>query len=204
MKEVLVEPTQAMFRDYQTERKLKEGFEKSKSSQGLKYLSRLEEEYKSLKSLLDGSNIEDTVLNIGKVSKLILSLYQQGLSFLTKTLNIVKQLDTTSKDALLNERGELNSELKKLTPGSLLHGMVTERLSSNEKSLAIVKNYSEKLDEYFCQVGMCTDSIREIRLGIPELLDNKPKEEFDKILLELRTRVELAQRVQAEYNKQGI
>jgi len=187
-----------------TEVSLREGFKKASSEVGLKYLARLEDEYKGLEGLLQGSKVDETVLNLERISKLSYNLYQQGLSFLTKALNIIEQLTTSSKDDLLGEKSELEVELGKLVPGSRLHGMVTERLANNEKSLAKIKEFKEKIDEYFCQVGLCRDSIREIRLGIPELLDNKPREELDRIILELKTRVELAQRVQAEYSKQGI
>lgn len=187
-----------------TEKKLREGFEKVNSEKGLNYLSKLEAEYKGLEYLLDGGKIEDTVLNLSRISKLTSSLYQQGLSFLTQALNITEQLRTSSKENLIAESEELKSELSRCTPNSTLYNMVTERLASNAKSLSTVKGYSEKLDECFCQVGLCRDSIREIRLSIPELISNRPKDEFDKIMLELRTRVELAQRIQAEYTRQGV
>lgn len=187
-----------------TEERLRKGFEKIQSEKGLGYLSKLETEYKGLKLLLENGRIEETVLNLKRISKLTSSLYQQGLSFLSQALNVAEQLNTSSRDNLLAESEELKTELGRCTPGSTLYNMVTERLASNAKSLSTVKGYSEKLDEYFCQVGLCRDSIREIRLEIPELLGNKPKDEFEKVMLELRTRVELAQRVQAEYTKQGV
>jgi len=185
-------------------KKLREGFEKVHLEEGLKHLARLEAEHKGLSTLLDSSGVEDTVLNLERVSKLTSSLYQQGLSFLAKALNVAEQLSASSKEDLVAESEELKTELGKCTPGSTLHNMVAERLASNTKSIRIVKEFHEKMDEYFCQVGLCRDSIREIRLGLPELIGNKPRDEFDKILLELKTRVELAQRVQAEYTKQGI
>lgn len=187
-----------------TEDKLKEGFNRAKSERGLGYLSKLEVEYRGLQSLLDNRKTENTLLNLDRISKLTGDLYQKGLNFLLKALNISEQLGTSSKEALLVESEELRSELNKCTPGSTLYNMVTERLASNAKSLSTIKSFSEKLDEYYCQVGLCRDSIREIRLGIPDLLSNVPKEELDKIIFELRTRVELAQRVQAEYTRQGI
>jgi len=189
---------------YQTEKKLREGFERVHSEVGLKHLSKLEAEYRGLRSILDSSKIEDTVLNIGRISKLTSELYQQGLNFLTQALNVANQLTTSSREDLVAESKELGAELSKSSPGSTVYKMVTERLASNNRSLGTIKGFNEKLDEYFCQVGLCRDSIREIRLGIPELVGNIPKDEFNKIILELRTRVELAQRVQAEYTRQGI
>ena len=186
------------------ESSLKAGFEKFSFEKGLKYLNKLEVEYKGLNSLLLNSRIEDTVLNLKRVSKLTDSLYRQGLSFLSQILHVAEQTSTSSKEELLEESKELREELERSRPNSVLHRMIGERLEKNSQALSTVKAYSEKLDEYFCQVGLCKDSIREIRLGIPELLDNKPKEEYDKVLLELRTRVEMAQRVQAEYTRQGI
>ena len=187
-----------------TEQRLRDGFNYAKSEEGLKYLTKLEEEYKGLRYLLDNSSIEDTVLNLKRISKLTSDLYQQGLNFLSQALNITQQLSTSSREDLITENKELKTELEKCKPDSTIHKLVTERLSHNAKSLSKVKEFREKLDEYFCQVGLCRDSIREVRLGIPELLGNKPKDEFDKAMLELRTRVELAQRVQAEYTRQGI
>jgi hypothetical protein len=187
-----------------TEKKLRDGFEKAHLEEGLKHLTRLETEYKGLRSILDNSKIEDTVLNIERISKLTSELYLQGLNFLTQALNVASQLTTSSKEDLIAESKELEAELVKCSPGSTVYKMVTERLASNSRSLSTIKSLKEKVDEYFCQVGLCRDSIREIRLGIPELVGNMPKSEFDKVLFELRTRVELAQRVQAEYTRQGI
>lgn len=186
------------------EESLQEGFARVKSEEGARKLTRLKTEYDGLQSLLVGSKLEDTVLNLDRVAKLTSKLYQQGLGFLAQALSTAKQLDTSSPAILLEESKELEESLVKSKPGSTLHGMITERLEKNTKSLSIVKEFGEKLDEYFCQVGLCRDSIREIRLEVPELLGNKPQEELDRVMLELRTRVDFAQRVQKEYDKQGL
>jgi len=99
-----------------TETRLRESFERIKSKKGLSYLSKLEIEYKGLQSLLSGKKIEDTVLNLGRISKLTSDLYQNGLNFLLKSLSISEQLGTSSREDLLAESEELKSELNRCTP----------------------------------------------------------------------------------------
>jgi len=185
------------------EAKLQTGFTEKGLDEGLKVLLGLKKEYDTLEQLFVGRGTQDTLIDADKVRKLTGSLYLQGLKLLTQALDTAQQLGGTNTTVLELENKDLKEDLEK-AGSETLRGMIQERLDRNNKSLKIVKGYRDKLDEIFCQVGLSKDSIREIRLELPELLTHKPKDEMDKTLLELRTRIEFAQRVHEEYNRQGL
>lgn len=186
------------------EKELKEGFTRLNFNEGLKAFQKLQSEYNNLGLVLVSKGINDALVNSKRISVLTSELYQQGLSLLIKVLNIYQQSGVTDTDSLISENKELEVELEKYNAGSTMRSLVSERISRNTNSLKMVKGSRDKLDELFMEAELCTDSIREIRLELPELMSGRPRDEFDKAMLELRTRMEFAQRVQAEYASQGI
>lgn len=186
------------------EKELREGFTKLNFNEGLKVLKDLQNEYNNLGLVLVSKGIDDALVNSKRISVLTKSLYQQGLSLLIKALNVYQQSGVTNVDSLIAENRELGTELERYDIGSTMHSLVSERLSRNTNSIRIIKSSRDRLDELFMETELCTDSIREIRLGLPELMSGRPRDELDKAMLELRTRMEFAQKVQAEYASQGI
>jgi hypothetical protein len=204
-KKPITKPELVIVRDNTTslERRLQAGFEKSQFDKGLKAFTGLKKEQEALMPLVVNRDLGGSLINLERVKSLTESLYLQGLTLLLQTLDISQQVGATNATALELENKELREELERNTT-STLQAMIEERLAKNIKSLKLVKSHRDRLDEIFCQVGLCKDSIREIRLELPELVAHKPKDELDKTLLELRTRIEFAQRVQDEYKRQGL
>ena len=186
------------------EKKLSEGFKSLSSQEGLRVFEGLKNERDSLSLIFQGGGLDDSVINSERVGQLTGELYLQGLTLLLKALGIVQQLGSSSVDSLVTENGDLETELGKHSPDSTMFSVVSERLGKNKKSLTLVKGFRERADELFNQVGLCKDSIRGVRLELPELVASKPKDEFDRLLLELDTRMEFAQRVKEEYTRQGL
>ena len=184
------------------EHRLLEGFTRSGFPAGLKSFESLSKEYHSLGSLIAGRNGSDSLVNIKRIDELTTSLYSQGLHFCSLVLDIGQQLNEGGLESLTTEKDELQEELK--TCSAKLQPLVTERLAKVEESLRTLKGFKEKVDEALGQAGLCKDSIREVKLDLPEVLLHTPQDEFDKALLELRTRMEFAQRVKEEYKAQGI
>jgi hypothetical protein len=185
------------------EKKLLDGFIRLGFKEGVKALQNLKNEYDNLKLIFDNNDMNNTLINAERIKKLTDNLYSQGLDLLMPALDISQQLAVTNIDNLTDENKELEEELKKCNKETLAL-IIKERLEKNTKSIGLVKKYRDRADELFGQVGLCKDSIREIRLELPELMSHKPKDELDKIMLELKTRVEFAQRVHEEYARQGI
>jgi len=184
------------------EKRLGEGFASLDYQPGVKAYNKLKNEHDSLKQLFDNRALGDSIVDIPKIKNLTDSLYSKGLRILASALDSVQQLGSTNTVDMELEVIELEKELdgasEKLKP------IIEERIEKNKKALGTVKGYRDRIDEYICQVGLCRDSIREIRLELPELMSHKPQDEYDKLILELNTRIAFAQRVKAEYDKQGL
>lgn len=176
---------------------------KLKGKQHEDYLE-LKKEYTGVQELLVGTNIQDTVINTPRIRDLTKDLYSRGLVFLNQAWDISSQLSNTDINILRKENEELNRNLLDQDKDSTLYSLIAERLDKNNKALKLVKGCNEKLDELDARIGLCTDSIREIRLELPELLNNKSQDETDKVMMELKLRVDYAARVQAEYKRQGL
>jgi len=184
------------------EKRLSDGFASLQYQRGIKSLSGMKGEYDSLRKIYEGSEPINAIINVERTRKLTDSLYQQGLQLLASALETVRQLGATDVGQLADEVAGLRKELTACS--AVLAPIIAERIERNEHSLKAVKGYQDRADELFNQAGLCADSIREIRLELPELMAHKPQDEFDKTMLELNTRIEFAQRVKQEYAKQGI
>jgi hypothetical protein len=184
------------------EKRLGEGFTSADYQVGLKAYNKLKSEHDSLKLLFENKTLGDSIVDIPKIQKLTDSLYSQGLRLLTSALDSVQQLGNTNAVDMELEVIELEKELENCSDKLKL--IIEERIGKNKKSLETVKGYRDRIDEYICQAGLCRDSIREIRLELPELMSHKPQDEYDKLILELNTRIAFAQRVKVEYDKRGL
>jgi len=183
------------------ESKLQQGF--GNFNEGMAAFLGLKKEHDALLPLLTNRAVADTLVNTDRLKTLTDSLYLQGLTLLLQTLDISQQVGATNTTALELETKELKEDLDKCSSASI-KTMIEERLEKNTKCLKLVKSHRDRLDEILMQVGLCKDSIREIRLELPELLNHKAQDELDKVMLELKTRIEFAQRVHEEYTKQGL
>lgn len=186
------------------EKRLEAGFTKAEFSEGLKVFSRIKKEHDLLRPLLQDSGALNSLVNLKRIGQLTENLYLQGLSRLMQALDISEQLGQTNADTLEVESRELKEKLEGHEPGSTLHNMITERLEKNAKGLKTVKEHRDRMDEVLMEAGLCRDSMREIRLELPELVGHRSKDELEKVMLELRTRIDFAQRVHEEYTKQGL
>ena len=187
------------------EKVLDEGLPSTKSEKAPRLYASLKKEYSNLELLFTNNREVGVVLiNSIKVKSLTQELYLQGLGLMVRILNTLQQGDLTDVSVLKEDTASLEGDLSKLDPSSNLYSLVQERIERNTKSIRLLKQYTDRQEELLCEASLCRDSIREIRLELPELLGHKAKDETDKVLLELRTRVEFAQRVQQEYQRQGI
>ena len=184
------------------EKKLQSGFTSLDYQRGLKNFNLLKTEHDNLLKIYVNNNAITSLVNVERIKKLTDSLYAQGLHFLSTTLDLTQQLIPTDINSIVSENSELENQLE--TCGDVLKSIIKERIDKNKKVLLSLKSYKDKIDELLAQVGLCKDSIREIRLALPELMSHKSKDEYDKVVLELDTRINFAQRVKKAYVEAGI
>lgn len=180
---------------------LTEQFNKINYTQGAIKFNKLSIEYENLNKIFT-NNIDTSLINVNKIKTLTTNIYNQGIGILNSILTIAQQLNNTNEKELTDELLELQENTSKFKGKTLQ--LISERVDKINNSLKIVKGYKDKCDELLCEVGLCIDSIREIRLQLPELTSHRPKEEFDKIVFELGSRINYAQRLHDEYKRQGI
>ena len=175
-------------------------------SRGERALQKLEEVTSDLKGIFTKNpDLEASLVNTSRIKELTDSLYLKGISFLSDTLRIARQSNPTSLLELTDQVEDLETQLEKYEEEKgTVYSLILERLGKNRSNLALIKKSSNRIDELLCHVGLCIDSLREICLELPELIGHKSRDDFDKITLELNSRIDYAQRVKAEYDKQGI
>jgi hypothetical protein len=189
----IVTPTNPVFVDFKSI-----GFDR-----GTKVWSKLNEVHENLLSIL--STADNSIIDTDKIKKLESEVYAQGISLLKQTLETAKQITGTDNtlESLKSETTELQDELTKAS-SETLKNLIKQRIEVNSRNINTVKKASDRVDELLCQTELCIDSIREICLTLPELIVHKPKDEMDKVLIELNSRMEYAQRIKEEYVKQGL
>jgi len=177
------------------------GFERGERS--LRKLEGINSELNKI--FIRNPDISTSLVNTKRIKELTSDIYSQGIHLLETLLETVRQSGITNQIELQKEEEELEEELRRqvIKEGSL-YSLIQERLGKIKKNLGLTKRNSDKVDEVLCHVGLCIDSLREICLEIPELISHRSKDDFDKVMLELNTRIEYAQRVKTEYDKQGI
>ena len=175
-------------------------------SRGEHALQKLESVTSDLKGIFTRNpDLETSLVNTGRIKELADSLHLKGISFLSDTLRIARQSNPVSLLELAEQVEDLETQLEKhAEEKGTVYSLILERLEKNRHNLALVKKSSNKVDELLCHVGLCVDSLREICLELPELIGHKSRDDFDKVVLELNSRIDYAQRVKAEYDKQGI
>ena len=185
---------------------LAQEFEALGAERGSRALRKLESVNSDLVGLFARvSGIDESLVNIARMRELTTSVYERGISLLSSTLEIVKQTGVASQFELMKECEELEEELLRYKDSKVsMYLRIQERLDKNTRILELVKGNADRLDETLANVGLCIDSLREISLELPELISHKSEDGFDKVLLELKTRVEFAQRVKEEYSRQGL
>jgi hypothetical protein len=198
----LIQDPNKLIRDTPSEKLLSQGFAKLGFTKGIKSYANIKSEYDSLQLILSNSNLDETIVNLVRIRDLSDKIYKHAITLLISLLDITQQLRLTDYELLSQETNELKEELKSCSPK--LRGIINDRLEKNTNSLALVKSHKDRSDEILCQAGLCIDSIREIRLSLPRITSHLTEDEFEKVLLELRTRVDFAQRVHDEYARQGI
>ena len=174
----------------------------SKATVALKKLSKVNTDLSRI--FLNGPNIEEALVNISRVKKLTQDIFMEGVHLMENALEVAQQTNIGNLAELKIENDELLTELKDKKEGSSLHSLIKERLEKNQKNIAIIKQKNDRIDELLLHVGLCTDALREICLQLPELVRHKGKDEFDATVAELDERIGFAQRVKAEYVKQGL
>lgn len=175
-----------------------------KYPEGLVAFKDLNEEYEGLSTIFKSRGLDNSLVNTKKIGDLASGLYTQGTSLLVKTLSLFQQRDISDLKEITDQTTELKSELTKYTEGTTMYSMISDRINKNTSSIKLVKGVQNQIDEALMQTGLCTDSIRELRLQLPSLMGHLPQDEFNKAITELNVRIDYAQRVQAEYRRQGL
>lgn len=172
---------------------------------GIKVANKLENIHRQILPVFINSSELNSLVDIEKMKKLELDLYNQGTNVLRQVYEIAQQLQQSKVDELKSTHDILKKQLDSLDPNKIgMFNLLQDRLEINEKSLSMIKRYNDHIDELLCQVELYIESISEMCLELPELLNHKTKDDMDKTLLELKSRIEIAQRIHDEYTKEGL
>jgi len=184
------------------EKKLMGGFAQIQNSQGMKSFESLKSEYDLLQLVLQNSPQDNSIVDVTKIKKLTNELYPKGLKLLSSAMMTQKELSSIDIGNLEMDIAELKAEYN--TCSEKLKPVVQERINKINSSLETVKGFRDKTEELLNEAGLCKDTIRELRLKLPDLMSHKPKDDFDMIRHEIDKVIGFAERVKKEYDKQGI
>ena len=172
---------------------------------GLRLFKGLKAEYSGLDTMLKSRLSGQSLIDMPKTIKLVDETYFKALSFLQTATNIYRQLDLTNETTLKAENLELESSMKdKADTSSIVYKTIEDAYKKNCGLMVLVKRTKERLDELFGQISLCKDAITEIRLSLPDLVNHQSQDEVSAILLELRSRLDFAQRLNEEYKARGL
>jgi hypothetical protein len=184
------------------EKKLMGGFAQIQNSQGMKSFESLKSEYDLLQLVLQNSPQDNSIVDVAKIKKLTNELYPKGLKLLSSVMVTQKEMSNIDIGNLEIDIAELKAEYD--TCSEKLKPVVQERINKINSSLETVKGFRDKTEELLNEAGLCKDTIRELRLKLPDLMSHKPKDDFDMIRHEIDKVIGFAERVKKEYDKQGI
>ena len=170
---------------------------------GTKTLSKLNTTHSQILDIFKGQ-IDNSLINTDKMKSLELDIYNQGIKVLKQVFEIASQLQKSKVDELNTTHDELTKQLEELDKTSPMWSLTNDRLEINNKSLGMIKKYNDKIDELLCQVDLYNESISEMCLELPDLLNHTSKDDMSLKLVEINNRMEIAQKVKNEYDKEGV
>ena len=173
-------------------------------TKGQKSFAELKAEHDGLVMLFAGSKVNDTLINVDKTKSAIEDIYAKGLSFIEQAVTTSKQVDITNYDTLKMETDELAENIKDKGQDSALYKVLKQTIDKNNNILALVKKNKDHIDELLCQVTLCKDSIEEVRLTIPSLINYTSADDLQKSIAEVNQRVDFAQKLSNEFKAQGL
>jgi len=170
---------------------------------GIRAFQNVKSEMDHLKIIVDGAN-PTTLIDVGKTYKVATDIYSKCLNFLSLSLQIYGQLEGTDYDSLKAENQELKAKVSEHFDNPIIYKTLVQAVDKNDKIISLFKKNSDRIDELFAQISLCKDSIMEIRLTLPELLNHESKDDLDRALVESKDRIEFGQRLLEEYKAQGL
>ena len=173
-------------------------------AKGQKSFAELKAEHDGLVMLFAGSKVNDTLINVEKTKSATEDIYAKGLSFIEQAVTTSKQVDITNYDTLKMETDELGENIKDKAQDSALYKVLKQTIDKNNNILALVKKNKDHIDELLCQVTLCKDSIGEVRLTIPSLINYTSADDLQKSIAEVNQRVDFAQKLSNEFKAQGL
>ena len=180
-------------------------FDSISFAKGTKSLSKLNTIHQQVLDMFSNDvSINFSLVDVAKVKGLELDIYNQGINVLKQVYEIASQLQQTKIDELNETHADLTSKLATLDKSSPMYSLMNDRLDINNKSLGMIKKYNDRTDELLCQVDLYIESISEMCLELPELINHQAQGDMDAKIRELNDRIAMAQRIKDEYNKEKI
>ena len=176
----------------------------AKFDKGQKAFNSLKSEHDGIVLLFAGSKVNDTLLNVDRTKSAVEDVYTKGLSFIEHATIVSKQTEVSDTNALQLETDELTEQLKNHPLDSTVGKTLKQVIDKNNNILGLVKKNRDSIDELLCQVSLCKDSIEEIRLTLPGLLNYTSADDLQKSIAEVDQRVGFAVKLKDEFKAQGL
>jgi hypothetical protein len=176
----------------------------SNFDKGQRVFTSLKAEHDGIIQLFSGSKVNDTLINVEKTKSAVEDVYSKGLTFIEQATLVSKQIGTTDVNTLQLETDELTEQLKNHPVESTVGKTLKQVIDKNANILSLVKKNKDSIDELLCQVSLCKDSIEEIRLTLPSLINYTSADDLQKPIAELQQRVDFAQKLHDEFKAQGL
>jgi hypothetical protein len=187
----------------QTQKALVEGFDRIKSSEGLKALQDLVYEYNQLQPVLSRRRSTDSIA-VGQLPVLASEAYRQGISVLQDALDLMQASGPEDTARLQAENADIEREIAQLSRDASQAARVKirrERLASNKELLALIDKQQERIDELLYQCDRCAASLHRTRMELAALRADASDESVSGVVDTLRLTIGHARSVQDEMKR---
>ncbi len=187
-------------------RALHGGFSNINSSEGLKALQELANEYERLQRVL-GRHRETDPLAIAHIPALAQGTYHQGLSVLEDALELLRVISSSDGARLESEVVELERDLESLRRDRAQEARVKireETLASHRERLAMLVQQQFRVDELLHQSYRCEASLHRARMELATIKTAGSEGSVSVVTETLRRTIAQAKEVRGELEKYGF
>jgi Mg2+ and Co2+ transporter CorA len=186
-------------------KKLKTGFRRISSSDGLQALEELEQEYEQLQAALERDR-DSVYLEVDSIRNLAQQTYRQGLSVLADALELGRVIHSTSTQKLHQEIQKLERQIPRLQrAGQSSQAAIKQAtLKSHQERLDLIGQQQVQMEKLLYQCDQCEASLYRTRLELANLKSQRSDTGVRAVTESLQQTIGQAKAVQKELKQLGF
>ena len=184
---------------------LHSGFTNIGSTQGLKAIDRLADEYDQLQPVLTQSRDTDP-LSIAHLPVLTGETYRRGLSVLSDALELMKTADSPGRERLLTEIADLEQEVRVTREDESQAEWLRvkeDTLTTHQHHMQMLDHLRLRADQLLYQAFRCEVALHHTRVELVAVRAGSSQTTVDSVIGALQRTIHQAKEVQEELTRMG-